>query len=130
MLIYWRTILVALISIGLLAGCAGNGGNLASSADAAKASLSLPQIDAVTVAARTMVSNQQAQVHGLTSRRGPAGAGLHVCGYVRSASHSDTPLYVELRENGAAFNAERGQVGSTPENLAKVKFMCRGHGEW
>ena len=130
MLIYWRAILVALTSMTWLTGCAGNSGNLASSAGAAKAVLSLPQIDAVTVAARTIVNDPAAQVHGLKSHQKPSAPGLHVCGYVRSASLRDTPIYVELRPNGDSVTAERGQVGSTPENLAKVKFMCRDHGDW
>jgi len=128
MLKYCRAILVALSSIGVMAGCAGNN-NLPASAGVATTGLSLSEVDAVTVAARTMVKNERAQVHGLKSRK-EAGSGTHVCGYVRTASTAGTPIYVELRTKDAAIVAERGQVGATPENLAKVKFMCRNHGDW
>jgi hypothetical protein len=116
-------VLVAGIS---LAGCAA-GGKKVGGADRG---LKMGQVDAVTIAARQMVGNTAVQVHGLKSRRAPGEPGTHVCGYIKSAEHKDTPLYVELREKQGTFAAEHGQIGATPENLAKVKFMCRLHGDW
>ena len=117
---------IALFACILLAGCATGGKKLGEAA----AGLSLGQVDAVTSAARQMVGDTAAQVHGLKSRQSPDKPGVHVCGYVNSTNHKDTPLYVELLEKQGTFAAEHGQIGATPENLAKVKFMCRLHGDW
>ena len=112
----------------MLSGCTTSNGNLATKT--ADKGLALNHIDAVTAAARKMVNEPSAQVHGLKSRQKAGEAGLHVCGYVRTAKTDGLPMYVELREQNGTVNAERGQIGATPENLAKVKFMCREHGEW
>ena len=117
---------IALFACTLLAGCAAGSKKLGEAA----AGLSLGQVDAVTIAARQMVGDTAAQVHGLKSHQSPDKPGVHVCGYVNSANHKDTPLHVELHEKQGAFAAEHGQIGATPENLAKVKFMCRLHGDW
>jgi hypothetical protein len=117
---------IALFASIFLAGCAAGGKQLGG----AVAGLNLGQVDAVTIAARQMVGDTAARVHGLKSRHSPDKPSIHVCGYVKSANHKDTPLYVELREKQGAFAAEHGQIGATPENLVKVKFMCRQHGDW
>lgn len=129
-----------LIAAGLIAGCAAGGpsGPVAQGTglSAAASGLSLAQIDIVTAAAREMVADPGAQVHGLKSRgssggNGAPGRGLDVCGYVKTASQTNTPLYVELRDGAdGGVTAARGQIGATPANLSKVRFMCRNHGDW
>ena len=128
--------IAALIGAGLLAclacGCAGGENSLTSDgAHAAPAGgLTQAQTDTVTAAARQMLADQTAEVHGLKSRAATTGAGFDVCGYVKPAGGQSTPLYVELRETAGVFTAERGQIGATEANLAKVRFQCRGHGDW
>ena len=93
-------------------------------------SLSNVQQVAVTAAARQMIDDPAATVYGLKARSSSGAPGIHVCGYVRRPAGASTPLYVELRETEGATTAERGQIGATPANLAKVRFMCRDHGDW
>lgn len=92
------------------------------------AALTAAQITAVTAAARQMTSDPTATAHGLRGRAN--GPSTHVCGYVNSTAGPDTPLYVELRDTEGKVTAERGQTGATSANLAKVRFMCRRHGDW
>ncbi len=92
--------------------------------------LSDAQRNAVNNAARQMAEDPAAPVHGLRSRTKPGEPGTHVCGYVKTPANAGTPIYVELREVDGAVTAERGQIGATPANLAKVRFMCRHHGDW
>ncbi|MFY0614480.1 MAG: hypothetical protein JXQ99_23320 [Hyphomicrobiaceae bacterium] len=93
-------------------------------------SLSLSQQATITAAAREMTGDQAAAVHGLKARTDNDKSVIHVCGYVKTPANASTPLYVELRETDGASTAERGQIGATPANLAKVRFMCRQHGDW
>lgn len=125
------------IASGLaLSGCAGVGGNanglLSSPQEVGPGSrgLTLRHIDAVTVAAREMTADASAQVHGLKSRPVIGQTALDVCGYATSAAGHSTPVYVRLRDEAGVIKAEQGQVGNTAQNLAKVKFMCRQHGDW
>lgn len=61
--------------------------------------------------------------------------GLHICGFVAfkpaSGEPIEQPFYVELREqqeDGVKKNViHRGQIGSDPAKLSKVKFVCRHH---
>lgn len=127
-----RTFLIMPLAL-LISGCAaggGNGSNLPSLSGGSHVGLSLREIDAVTVAARTMLNDDRAQVRGLKSRKDPANSSIHVCGYVTSAATGEKPIYVELRPKNATVHAERGQVATAPDKLAKVRFMCRGHGDW
>ena len=117
----------------LVAGCGSDGSPTAAALPVlakSQASVSANQQEAVTEAARKMVKDPAATVHGLVARTKPGAPGVHVCGYVTKAAQASTPLYVELQESDGTATAERGQVGSTPANLAKVRFMCRDHGEW
>jgi hypothetical protein len=98
--------------------------------EAQRANLSDPQQIAVTAAAREMTGDPSAPVHSMTSRTSPGEPGIHVCGYVKTPGNDSTPLYVELREADGTVTAERGQIGASPATLAKVRFMCRQHGEW
>ena len=117
----------------MLSGC-GPGSNLPPATPAAvaqeKSGLSGAEHAAVTDAARQMTADPAAGVHGLVGRRHPDAPAKHVCGYVTRAAHTSTPLYVELQEKDGAIIAERGQIGASPANLAKVRFMCRNHGDW
>ena len=127
------THLGVLLSAFVLAGCAGaNGPTIAATgtAPANAAALSPAQRDAVTVAARQMTGDQAAKVYGLKPKPNASEPGLDVCGYVRTAAYGESPLYIEVRDKDGAAHAKRGQIGATPANLSKVRFMCRGHGEW
>lgn len=130
-----KTVLLAAVGpvCLLVAGC-GSGGSPTAAARSALANnqpgVSTTQQAAVAEAARKMVEDPAATVHGLVARTKPGAPGVHVCGYVTKAVNSSTPLYVELQETDGTTTAERGQVGATPANLAKVRFMCRDHGEW
>lgn len=95
-----------------------------------QSNLSDAQHAAVNNAARQMAEDSAAPVHGLRSRTKPGKPGTHVCGYVTTPTNASTPIYVELRQAEGAVTAERGQIGATPANLAKVRFMCRHHGNW
>lgn len=108
----------SLDSVGLI----GGGG--------AAQGMSLRHIDAVTAAAREITGDPTAQVHGLKARPAAKGRAMDICGYVRTTVGKSIPIYVELREQVGLITSERGQWGQTPENLAKVKFMCREHGDW
>ena len=117
----------------LLAGCTGaNGPTIAAFAPASAntAALSSTEHDAVTVAARQMTGDQAAQVYALKPKPNASEPGVDVCGYVRTAQYGESPLYIEVRTKDGATRAKRGQIGATPANLAKVRFMCRGHGGW
>ena len=126
--------IVLLAAVGpiclLVAGCGSGGSPTAAALAKNQASVSTAQQAAVTDAARKMVEDPAATVHGLVARTKPGAPGVHVCGYVTKAANASTPLYVELQETDGTTTAERGQVGATPANLAKVRFMCRDHGEW
>lgn len=124
-----RAAICVVFAASLIGGCAatGNGDAATAALGGSKSPLTLQQIDAVTLAARQMVNDPSAVVHGLKSRPTADGGGLDVCGYVNTARQTSTPLYVELRDTAGAISAERGQIGGTPANLAKVLFMCRAH---
>lgn len=123
---------MALLGSVVLAGCAA--GTVApplTTGAVGGARLSAPQVAAVTDAARQMTGDPAATAHGLRVRANADGPGVHVCGYVNSAAGGpDTPLFVELLDTDGKIAAARGQTGSTPANLAKVRFMCRRHGDW
>lgn len=117
----------------LLAACSSGANPPPSSGNALvsqRSSLSDAEQAAVAAAAREMVGDAAAPVHGLSARVPPGQPGIHVCGYVKTPSNDSTALYVELREADGSIAAERGQVGSNPAALAKVRFMCRQHGDW
>lgn len=58
-------------------------------------------------------------------------SGIHICGYVKNNNENgeaaETPFYIELRMENDQDIVHRGQVGSDPAKLAKVKFVCRHH---
>lgn len=120
---------VALLGSLLLAACStGSKAPSLTTSAIGSSGLNAAQVAAVTEAARQMTRDPAAAAHGLRGRtEGPA---VHVCGYVNSNAGPDTPIYVELRESAGQVGAERGQTGATPTNLAKVRFMCRQHGDW
>lgn len=57
--------------------------------------------------------------------------GTHICGYVKTkteiAEAAEQEFYIELRLLNEQDIVQRGQVGSDPAKLAKVKFVCRHH---
>lgn len=122
--------MVGSLSLGGCSWGANPPKTLTKALEAQDANLSEAQQTTVTAAAREITGDATASVHGLTSRKSSSEPGTHVCGYVKSAAHKSTPLYVELRQNEDAVVAERGQIGATPANLAKVNFMCRKHKNW
>lgn len=113
----------------ILAGCSA-GASPPPTLAGAQSTLTDAQKVAVTAAARQMVGDPAAAVHGMKSRMISRQPGIHVCGYVKTPANGSTPLYVELRDMDGTLAAERGQIGATPANLAKVRFMCRQHGDW
>ena len=123
--------LAAVLPVGLLVtGCGSSGSPTVAALTNNQTGVSAAQQAAVTDAARQMVADPAATVHGLVARTKPDAPGVHICGYVTKGAEGSTPLYVELQEAGGTTTAERGQVGATPANLAKVRFMCRDHGNW
>jgi hypothetical protein len=116
-----------------LGGCGGGpsvSGFAAASVADAGGSVGASEQDAVRRAARQMTGETDARVHGLVARIAPGDEGLDICGWVDTAGDASVPLYVELREVDGRITAQRGQVGATPDKLAKVRFMCRGHEGW
>jgi hypothetical protein len=119
-----------LIAISTATSGCGGGPQFASAAatrNAAGPTVDEPERLIVQDAARHMIGSREALVHGLSARISAGEEGLDVCGYVDTPSDSGLPLYVELREADGAVRAQRGQVGATPQKLAKVRFMCRRH---
>ncbi len=57
-------------------------------------------------------------------------SGLHVCGHAskNNSSGHEYPYYMELFDETNPPTLKRGQVGTDSASLAKVKFMCRRHG--
>ncbi len=137
----WRLAIAAVVTL-TLAACSGVNGIGPTSAKLG-GRLTVPQVDAVTLAAREMSDDPTAQVYGLVSKPSLTGTGsLDVCGYVRRAGHADDPLYVEVDPKaaqdaqgaqgaqGAQAAVMRGQIGNDDAKLAKVRFMCRAHEGW
>lgn len=124
----------------LLAGCTANApSSLPYTATADNAAAITPaELAVVTEAARTMTGDPAADVHGLRQRPAQhpghdADAvpfGRDICGYAQTPSGKSVEMYVELRMVNGQLTAERGQIASSPANRAKVKFMCRKHGDW
>ena len=132
--LHWIAAITAIaLSAGLLGAC-GGGPELPKTLTEVVAmnhdKLSEAQKASVTAAAREITGDGSASVYGLTLLKKPGAPGTHVCGYVKTAANSSTPLYIELQEAGEGVVAERGQIGATPANLAKVNFMCRSHKNW
>ena len=125
--------IIAMVSASLVSACSW-GANPPKTITQVMASqqnnLSGPQNVSVTAAAREIAGDAAASVYGLTSLKKPGEPGTHVCGYVKTAGNAGIPLYIELREANGKVVAERGQIGASPANLAKVRFMCRSHKKW
>ena len=119
----------------LLGACAGGGNRMAGNgyAGAARVALTQAQSKVVEDGVRQMVENPRAQLKAVTATRIAKQPGVHVCGYVMSRDGGgkagpDLPFYVELREAEGKPVAERGQVGTDPSKLSKIKFVCRRNG--
>lgn len=127
-----------MIIAAALGGCGGGPGPgaggvaIAGATDTGGGGIGAGEKDAVRKAARQMTGGAGVHVHSLTARIAPGEEGLDICGWVDTAGAetASLPLYVELREDDGRITAQRGQVGATPENLAKVRFMCREHEGW
>ncbi len=118
-----------------LGGCAGGGNRAgpASQVGVARVALTQAQNKVVEDGVRQMVENAGAQLKAVTATRNASLPGVHVCGYVMSKDAGgkdgpDLPFYVELREVEGKPVAERGQVGTDPSKLSKIKFVCRHNG--
>ena len=113
----------------VISGCGGGApfGDFVVAAGGLSGGVGETERTVVQDAARRMTGETSARVHGLEMRIAPGEEGLDVCGYVDTPSDNSLPLYVELRERDGVVTAERGQIGATPEKLAKVRFMCRKH---
>ena len=119
-----------LLGLAVVLGGCGGGGDFAKFAmleSGAADGIGNVERQVITDAARQMTGEQKARVHGLSARIATGEEGLDVCGFVDTASDAGLPLYVELRESEGVVKAQRGQVGATPDKLAKVRFMCRKH---
>ena len=126
---------LTLAAMALLGGCAGGGNRAgpASQEGVARVALTQAQNKVVEDGVRQMVENAGAQLKAVTATRNASLPGVHVCGYVMSKDASgkegpDLPFYVELREAEGKPVAERGQVGTDPSKLSKIKFVCRQNG--
>lgn len=123
-----------------LAGCNGGGAPNLTSQDVAEArvlskTLSADELSVVKDSVAKILAAQGGLTLNNVSAVLLAGKpGTHVCGYAKPSSASgaagEQPFYVELRQDktSGAIVAHRGQVGSDPAKLAKVKFVCRHTG--
>lgn len=79
-----------------------------------------------------IVNPQTAKFLGVKALKFSIKDGVHVCGYVNHSNSEglvkDVPFYVELRRDAGVSVVHRGQIGSDPAKLSKVKFVCRYHG--
>jgi hypothetical protein len=120
----------AMAAILQLGGCASSDLGVAKLSSGGTLPLSSDQVTTATEAARKMTGDATATVESLKARSNPGEPGTHICGYVNANGKTSTLLYIELRDTESGPAAERGQIGTTAANLAKVRFMCRNHGEW
>ncbi|MGH1349533.1 MAG: hypothetical protein ACRBBN_01810 [Methyloligellaceae bacterium] len=123
-------ILIAATLIALLTGC--NARILPPSASVGKkdaAKLSSGQEKAVKEGVQQVLASS-VKLGPYRVKKHPGEAGLHVCGHAstKSSSASEYPYYMELIEQSNPPALKRGQVGTDSASLAKVKFMCRRHG--
>ncbi|MFT5507482.1 MAG: hypothetical protein ACI89J_000546 [Hyphomicrobiaceae bacterium] len=126
-------VIIAVLSASLVSACSWGANppkTLTQVMATQQNNLSGAQNVSVTAAAREITGDAAASAYGLTSLKKPGEPGTHVCGYVKTTASKGIPLYVELREASEGIIAERGQIGATPANLAKVRFMCRAHKNW
>ena len=119
----------------LITACASGGNRPAASGHAGvtRVVLTHAQSQVVDAGVRQMVENTSAQLKAVTATRIASLPGIHVCGYVMTKDANgkdgpDVPFYVELREAEGKPVAERGQVGTDPSKLSKIKFVCRRNG--
>ena len=119
----------------LLCACTSGGNRPAANTQTGitRVALTQAQNQVVVDGVRQMVEDTGAQLKAVSSTRIPEQPGVHVCGYVMSKDASgkdgpDLPFYIELREAEGKPVAERGQVGTDPSKLSKIKFVCRWNG--
>lgn len=119
----------------LLCACASGGNRPVASMQTGVTRVALTQAQNKIIedGVRQMVQDKGAQLKAVTSTRIPEQPGVHVCGYVMSKNANgkdgpDVPFYVELREAEGKPVAERGQVGTDPSKLSKIRFVCRRNG--
>lgn len=126
--------LFILLMLTVLSACSGaNRPAPVSESGARRIALTSPQSKLVEDGVRQMIENPGAQLSAVTAISIAQQPGVHVCGYVKSTDAagkegSDLPFYIELREADGKPVAERGQVGSDPSKISKIKFVCRRNG--
>lgn len=118
----------------VLAACAANRPAATEFTGTRPVALTAAQSQVVESGVKKMVANPQgAALKSVTAVTVDQLPGIHVCGHVSAKGVDgkqgpDLPFYLELREADGKPVAERGQVGSDPSRLSKVKFMCRRNG--
>jgi hypothetical protein len=133
MMVHPLTGVLTAATMALLIGACASGGNRSvanTQTSVTRVALTQAQNKIIEDGVRQMVSNNAAQLKAITATRIPEQPGIHVCGYVMKKDANgkdgpDVPFYVELREAEGKPVAERGQVGTDPSKLSKIKFVCR-----
>ncbi len=130
--------LLTAAAMALLVSACASGGNRSSATatqhiGVTRVTLTQAQNQVIEEGVRQMVENTGAQLKAITATRIAEQPGVHVCGYVTKKGANgkdgpDVPFYVELREAEGKPVAERGQVGTDPSKLSKIKFVCRRNG--
>ena len=132
-----RRYLMPAVAITVVLGACGGSGrlpDLTRNVEDQPVVLTSAQLLSIQAGVKQMIVNpESAQFSRATAFTIPPEAGIHVCGYVKYKGENGTygahfPYYLELRDKDGKTVAERGQVGSDPSKLSKVKFMCRRHG--
>lgn len=126
-----HTGLLTAAALVVMTGCAT--GNRPASSEypgVSPVALTSAQSQLVEDGVKQMVENQGAQLSAVSAITIAQQPGVHVCGYVktRDAAGKEGPdllFYVELREVDGKPVTERGQVGSDPSKISKIKFVCR-----
>ena len=94
-----------------------------------KVALSGPQMAVVESSVQSMLQDQStASFSGVNAIFVDTLAAIQVCGTVTPTAQRPLPFYLELIDKDGKSEAKRGQIGSTPSKLAKVRFMCRRNG--
>ena len=129
-----RTVLTGAV-LGVLTGCASGGSPASSEFTGVKpVALTTAQSQVVEDGVKQMVLNPgSAELSAVSATTVAQQPGVHVCGFVKTKDATgkegaDLPFYVELRELDGKPVTERGQVGSDPSKISKIKFVCRRNG--
>lgn len=126
--------LFILLMLSVLSACSSaNRPAPVSETGARRIALTSAQSKLVEDGVKEMMESPGAQLSAVTAISMAQQPGIHVCGYVKSPGAAgkegpDLPFYVELREADGKPVTERGQVGSDPSKISKIKFVCRRNG--